>query len=348
MNQTSGIRVLIPSGAGAPGFAGILRCLREDATIQVITGDMQESPYGKSLADGFYQVPASSANNYIEKILEICKKEAIQAVLPITTGELLPLVKHQSLFESEGIQLVISKTESLEIANNKGNLYKFIRENCPQIPIPEFAIVRTKVEFKQAVEILLNQFPEACFKPVVGNGSRGFGRVVKNVTSDFLSAKAGVMPLLLEEWLLRFPEILPVELLVSAYLPGKEYSVDVLAEHGKTLLCIPRTRDKMVGGISVAGTFVNDLSIKAFSMRLVQALELNGPIGLQWKEDVQGMPHLLEINPRLQGTTSAALFAGANIPLLAVYQALGLEMKINTLQIQWGGKFGRHWEDDQL
>jgi len=38
------------------------------------------------------------------------------------------------------------------------------------------------------------------------------------------------------------------ELLVSEYLPGDEYSVDCLADHGETILAVPRVRKKMING----------------------------------------------------------------------------------------------------
>ena len=39
MTAKTTIKVLIPSGAGAPGFAGFVRCLRKDTRIEIFAGD---------------------------------------------------------------------------------------------------------------------------------------------------------------------------------------------------------------------------------------------------------------------------------------------------------------------
>ncbi len=345
MNALDNIRVLIPSGAGAPGFAGIVRCLRKDERIEIFAGDVQENPYGKALADHFFVMPASSADNYVEMICEICKKYQIHVVLPITTRELLPLAEHQSEIEALGAKVVISNLEGLEIANNKGRLLHHQIKNETDIPVPDFGFAMGKKGFIETANALFEVHDKLCFKPVEGNGSRGFGIIVNEVNDDFLNEKAGNTSLTVKEWAARMPKEFEDLLMVCAYLPGIEYSVDLLCEHGKVLVCVPRTRDKMIGGISVAGTFENNFTLKAFCMSLVNQFNLHGPIGIQWKEDGSGMPHLLEINPRLQGTTSACELAGVNFPLLSVKMVLGEDLKLEDLKVQWGTKFVRYWED---
>ena len=345
MSAFNNIKVLIPSGAGAPGFAGIIRCLRKDERIEIFAGDVQENPYGKALADHFFVMPASSADNYVEKICEICKKHQIQVLLPITTRELLPLAKHKSEIEALGTKVVISDLEGLEIANNKGRLLHHQIKHETDIPVPDFGFAMGKQGFIETANQLFEMHDKLCFKPVEGNGSRGFGVIVNKVNDDFLHEKAGNAALTVKEWSARMPKEFEDLLMVCAYLPGVEYSVDLLCDHGKVLVCVPRTRDKMIGGISVAGTFENNFTLKAFCMSLVNQLKLHGPIGIQWKEDANGMPYLLEINPRLQGTTSACELAGVNFPLLAVKMALGEDLALSGLKIAWGKKFVRYWED---
>ncbi len=345
MSSPDNIRVLIPSGAGAPGFAGIVRCLRKDQRIEIFAGDMQENPYGKALVHHFFQMPASSAENYIEKICEICEKYQIHVVLPITTRELLPLSEHKAQIEALGTKVIVSDLKGLEIANHKGRLLHHQMKNETQIPIPDFGFAMGKVGFVETANQLFEAHNTLIFKPVEGNGSRGFGIVVKNPTDDFLREKAGNVALTVKEWSSRMPKEFDDLLMVTSYLPGIEYSVDLLCDHGKVLVCVPRTRDKMIGGISVAGTFENNFTLKAFCMSLVNQFNLHGPIGIQFKEDAQGMPTLLEINPRLQGTTSACELAGVNIPLMAVKQEMGEELMLKALKIDWGKKFVRYWED---
>jgi carbamoyl-phosphate synthase large subunit len=72
---------------------------------------------------------------------------------------------------------------------------------------------------------------------------------------------------------------------------------------------------------------------------------LHGNIGIQVKKSVAGKFLLLEINPRVQGTISAALGAGVNLPVLSVKQELDLPVTEDELQVRWGTKFSRYWTE---
>ena len=58
------------------------------------------------------------------------------------------------------------------------------------------------------------------------------------------------------------------ELIVMEFLPGTEYSVDVLVDKGRYLSAIPRSRDHIKMGISFVGTVVKDSEIINHSRRL--------------------------------------------------------------------------------
>jgi len=344
--SNNAITIFIPSGAGAPGFAGIVRCLQSEPNWRIIAGDCQPNPYGKALVDEFVLMPPSSEEGeYIEALLSICSLESVDVILPITTRELDVLATHAETIKSLGIHLILSSADALKTANNKGLLAYFSKKLL--LPVPAFEVVEDKLSFMEAAKRLSSKGEKLCFKPVMGNGSRGFGIIVKNhnAAGSDLENKAGILPLTLDEWLYRIPDQLEPAWIISAYLPGKEYSVDMLCDHGKTLFCVPRSRDKMIGGISVAGVLDRNFGLIAFCIQLAQALELHGPIGMQWKEDEQGVPHLLEINPRLQGTTSVLALAGLNIPVKAVKMAMGEQLSQHSADIEWGKRFVRFWDE---
>jgi biotin carboxylase len=53
----------------------------------------------------------------------------------------------------------------------------------------------------------------------------------------------------------------------------------------------------------------------------------------------------LEINPRLQGTTSVLALAGLNIPVQAVKMAMGETLSQQSADIEWGKRFVRFWDE---
>jgi carbamoyl-phosphate synthase large subunit len=344
--SNSAITIFIPSGAGAPGFAGIVRCLHSEPNWRIIAGDCQPNPYGKALVDEFVLMPPSNdAEKYIEALLLVCSSESVDVILPITTRELDVLAKNEKAISTLGIKLILSSAEAINTANNKGFLASFAQKLS--LPVPAFEVVGDKSTFVDAAKRLSSNGEKLCFKPVTGNGSRGFGIIVNrhSKAGNDLQNKAGILPLTLDEWQYRIPDMLEPSWIISAFLPGKEYSVDMLCDQGKTLFCVPRSRDKMIGGISVSGVIERNFGLIAFCIQLAQALELHGPIGMQWKEDDQGVPHLLEINPRLQGTTSVLALAGLNIPVQAVRMALGEGLSQQSADIEWGKRFVRFWDE---
>jgi carbamoyl-phosphate synthase large subunit len=121
--------------------------------------------------------------------------------------------------------------------------------------------------------------------------------------------------------------------------------VDCLAKNGETILVVPRLRKKMINGISVEGEFIKEESIITYCTQIIHELQLHGNIGIQVKRSIAGKFLLLEINPRVQGTISAALGAGVNLPVLAVKQELGFAMPQEELQVKWGTKFSRYWSE---
>ena len=342
--SASGINILM-TGAGAPGAAGILQCLWQHSSFNVIAADANPNAVGHYLVKNFVVIPRADDPAFIDSVLAVCREKDVHVVLPLVTKELIPLARHRKEFELAGAKIMVSSAESLEIANDKSRLYQFLEWRGMELPA--FRIVETTDQFKSAVKELGFPGKPVCFKPSVSNGSRGF-RIISNEVDEhhvlfnekpsaaFISYDNAIQILSSKP----FPE-----LLVSEYLPGEEYSVDCLAKNGEAIVVAPRLRKKIINGISVEGEFVNEESIIQYCKKIIQELQLNGNIGIQVKRSANGKFLLLEINPRVQGTISAALGAGINLPVMAVRQELGLPILEEELRVKWGTKFSRYWRE---
>ena len=333
------------TGGGAPGAPGILKCLQADPGFQITLADANPLAVGRYLNADFEVIPMGNAENFIESILSLCNRKNIQAVLPLVTKELLPLAKSKKLFESANIKVLVSDAPSLEIAVNKSSLYEFLQWRA--IEVPDFRIVGTIDHSNQAVSELGYPDKKVCFKPSVSNGSRGF-RIIRNDFNELdllFNEKPNNTYISFEEAKRILSSGTFPELLVSEYLPGEEYSVDCLVDHGKPVLIVPRLRKKLVNGISVEGEFINEESIISYCDTIIKALHLHGNIGIQVKKSSGGKFLILEINPRVQGTIVTAFGAGVNLPVLALKQELKLQVKPEELEVKWGTKFSRYWEE---
>lgn len=333
------------TGGGAPGAAGIIKCLKQEPAFNIVAADANALAIGKYLAKNFETIPAADSPDFIEAVFSVCKKYNIHILMPLVTKELFVLVKYKTEFEKAGIKVLVSDEHALEIANNKSKLYEFLQWRG--LAVPDFRIVETVEQFTEAVSAI--GFPEkpVCFKPSISNGSRGF-RII-NSTVNEMDLLFNYKP---NSVFLQFADAIRIlssgtfpQLLVSEYLPGDEYSVDCLAQNGKAKLILPRIRKKIINGITVEGVFIQNEAIIQYCNSIIEELKLHGNIGIQVKQAANGQFLILEINPRVQGTIAAALGAGINLPVLAIKQELSLPIATNEMEVKWGTGFSRYWTE---
>ena len=70
-------------------------------------------------------------------------------------------------------------------------------------------------------------------------------------------------------------------------------------------------------------------------------MDLKFCFGFQFKLDENGIPKILESNPRVQGTMVLATIANANVIYLSVKSIL--EEPYEMPEIEWGTKLLRYW-----
>jgi len=110
VTHPEGITVLV-TGAGAPGLPGTVYSLRKNPDqrpVRIIGVDTQNEVAGRFLVDKFYPVPPPEDPAYVPAMLEICRGESVDAVLPQTTREVAQLSRTRNFFEDEGIRVMVS------------------------------------------------------------------------------------------------------------------------------------------------------------------------------------------------------------------------------------------------
>ena len=336
---------ILMTGAGAPGAAGILKCLQFNPNFEIVMADANPDAVGRWLHAEFERIPLAQDKDFIQQLLSICKRRNIQVVLPLVTKELIALAQHKKQFEESGTRVLVSDINSLEIANNKAKLYQFMEWRG--IDVPAYRIAETTEQFEVATKELGFPVRRVCFKPSISNGSRGFRIIASDIDEhDLLFNEKPSSTYITLADALRILSAKPFpELLLTEYLPGEEFSVDCLADHGHVRLIVPRLRKKMINGITVEGMFIKEKNIISYCAQIIKELQLHGNIGIQVKKSSQEKFLIIEINPRVQGTIVAGLGAGVNLPVLAIKQELGLPISDEELVVKWGTKFSRYWNE---
>lgn len=334
------VKVLV-TGVGAPGTKGTFYSLQnnyDNRKISIIGTDIRERVLGSFFVDKFHTVPRATQDNYLDKLLDICEHENVDVFLPQNTMELNILSANQKKFEDIGTKVIVSSEEDMEIANNKYLLLEQLKKH--NLPTSQFFKASTWNELESALEKL--GYPEnpVVIKPVLSNGSRGVRIIHPNINlkKRFYNEKPSDLMINLEILRMILGEEF-AELIVMEYLPGEEYTVDLF--RGEELVVIPRVRSVIRSGITFEGITEKNEEIIEQCNDIAKILDLQYIYGYQFKKNREGVPMLIESNPRVQGTMVMATLSGANIIYSAVKRAL--DEPIPEFNISWGLRFVRYW-----
>jgi len=271
------MRNILISCSGGPAAVGVIKSLKDiDFKGKVVSIDADPLAVGGLMSDESYVVPNSDSSEYWEVVLDIIKKENINLILPTGDADIKHFASHKILLEGMGVSVFMSDYNTIAICQNKKLFYDMCKDKF-SLPLTS----RNHMDFK---------YPFFA-KPNKGSGSRGC--MVINKLSDVNG--------------------LHDDYIFQEYLGGKEYTVDVLCDMiGQVVSIVPRIRLQVKAGISVKGQIIRDGQIEKICHRLALHLNLKGPVCIQLKEDENGNPKVIEVNPRLGGGTYFSTLAGVN------------------------------------
>jgi carbamoyl-phosphate synthase large subunit len=311
---TRPITVLV-SASGAPGTAALLQALRENGEreVRLVGTDMSERAIGRHLCDAFHLVPAGSDPGFADAVLEHCRTEGVDAVLPQSSFDLLGLAEAKERFE--GIAVLVSSPDAIHRSNDKAETYALLHRLA--VRAPEFRRVNGAREVAVAAAEL--GYPErpVCFKPVFSSGSRGFRVLDPTVdrAHQLLHERPGSVAMRLEEAIELLPEEGGPDLLVMELATGGERTIDGFAEGGRILLGHPKTREAMRAGLAMFFETLEDPALMDTAAKIVAELELDHFFNIQLVGE-----HVIEINPRI---STIVYQDDLNLPYLGVKRALG-------------------------
>jgi len=284
------VRVMV-TGAGGPAAVSVMKSLSADASVSLIAADMDPWAAGLYLVppEARTLVPAGTDPRYADATLARCAAMGVDVLIPTCDAELRPLGKARDEFRRAGIELLLAPDSALEVCLDKLAL----AERCAgHLPVP-----RTE-RLDKVADPESWTYP-VMIKPRSGSGSRGISVAASS------------------EELLRL-EPSP-DFLVQDYLPGEEYSVDVLADTtGHVVAAVPRVRERVDSGVSVAGRTVHDAELERLGAGVAAATGLTYVANVQFRRDPAGRPALLEVNPRFPGAMPLTVASGVDMPLMAL------------------------------
>lgn len=276
-----------------------------DTGITVVAENSIYSP-ARYVADKSYTVPKITAPDYIDNIIEICRKEDIKVILTLIDPEIEILAQNKARFEEMGILVMCPSEKSAKICFDKYEMYKYLRRNN----IPTTLTYGSLEEFEKALNEQKISFP-VFVKPRTGSGSVG-ARKISNI-DDLRSAMKEDETLIIQEFMAG------IDLDADVY-------VDMISKKAVSMFSKKKIETR-IGGANKTISFKDE---KLFELikKIVNIFEFNGTVDMDFFYK-DGQYFLSEINPRFGGAYLHAYGAGVNFPKLIVNNISGIANEEN-------------------
>ncbi|MFT8323448.1 MAG: ATP-grasp domain-containing protein [Bacillus sp. (in: firmicutes)] len=317
-------------------FIDMIRYNSDGQEFEVYGTSTNEDALYLSYCDAAFKEPAVSGEMYILFCLEFCQKHSIDIFVPRKENVLI--AQHLSEFHDLGVKvLVCPDPDLMEILDDKEQTYRYIQNHpvlSKYVSIPDYFIVNNAEDFKKAYSLLKEKGHKVCFKPVIGEGGNGFRIVqekVDTIQTLFYQGITSTISFQQAYTILQQQSSFP-PLMVSEYLDGYEYSIDCLAYDGVLMTAIPRKKAK--GRIR---ELEDNQELLTIAKEMNKALKIPFVYNIQVKYK-NGIPKLLEINPRMSGGLHYSCLAGINIPYRAVKLLLHGKEAVEILSPHFGIK----------
>ena len=295
-SSSSSSSVIIPGASGPAGINTIKSLKMVNFTGKIIATDSSTLSAGFFMADSSEVLPEANHSAYIDRLIEIIKDHEVKVLMPASGFDIYPYSENRERLAEIGAYAVVSDRNTLEVCRDKTLTYQSLSSNG-----------NFKVPFTTTNPDKVRSFPVIA-KPQFGKGSRDVLKIDDESGLEYISSKFDSM-------------------IFQEFLPGTEYTIDVLSDlDKKPLMAVPRIRIQTKAGISTKGKVIRDADIETNCMKIVEHLGIRGPCCIQMKESSEGIIKLIEVNPRLGGGTIFTALAGANFPAMILDMINGKEI----------------------
>jgi carbamoyl-phosphate synthase large subunit len=314
---------LLLTSAGTDSTISLCQGLRSyfGDEIRLVGVDVKPMVPCQPLLDHFEQVPPRKSPELIPTLLRLCRDLDVSHVWPLSSEDQV-LIAGNREGHLKNYATICSPLPALEIASDKIGLYEFARNK--RLPVPKYRIVDCLDTLRDAASEF--GYPD---KPVVLKTARGTGAMGLKIIRDdvsgaemFLSRLNRDVSLEVVSEQLQRVSAWP-RLLLMEYLPGEEFSVDVLLHRGAWHGGVVRRRDESLFGLATNAVVVDRPDLLDLARTLALRVGLDYVSNLQFRVAETGEPMIMEINPRVPGTIELTIAAGCNLPAVALALALG-------------------------
>jgi carbamoyl-phosphate synthase large subunit len=277
--------VLVPGAAGPAGVNTIKSLKMARFSGKIVATDSSKLSAGFFMASAHVVMPnVIDEVNYMTKLEQVINNHNIEVLMPSSGYDIQPYSKYRKEIEQLGAKPVVSDLESMEICYDKMMTFQKLND-------------KFDMPFTTTDPDKIPAFPVIA-KPRREKG--GYDMMLIEDENGLIQATSKFQDLIFQE-----------------YLPGEEFTIDVLSDlNKKPLIAVPRIRLETKGGISTKGKVIHDTQIEQTCVNVADFIGIRGPCCIQMKGAKDGRLKLVEVNPRMGGGTIFATLAGVNFPAL--------------------------------
>ena len=288
--------ILVPSASAPAGINTIKSLKMVKYPVRIVASDSNPISAGFFMSDAHEVLPEIDSKLYVSRLLDIVEKHKIEILMPSSGYDIYQYSENKEKLLKLGALPVVSDKKTMERCRDKMQTFSYLSK--------KFDLPFTTLDYKRTM-----RFPIIA-KPRYGKGSKGIVKIDN-------------------EKELKYVQIKKDHLIFQEYLPGTEYTIDVLSDLDcEPIIAVPRIRLETKAGISTMGKIVKDENISDTCKSIAKYLKIRGPCCIQMKESKEGILKIVEINPRLGGGTFFTTLAGANFPAMILDMVNGKKLKI--------------------
>jgi carbamoyl-phosphate synthase large subunit len=298
-------RVLV-TGTGEPSGIAVMKALSGEK-LEIYMADVDPRAPGLSSLEGDrgLLIPRRGGDSWTELVYSFCERHRIDILIPTVDCELLLLASARVFFADIGTKIVLASEKTLRMCLDKWALHRHCKE---AVRMPDSTLADEAFDpFRPELPVVV--------KPRMSTRSRRIQLIERREDLEQIDRDGS--------------------LIVQEYLPGVGYSLDTLARSdGQVIAVMPWERSRVGSGLVATGSTVCDERLEATGRRIAERIGLTSVASIQVKEDSDGEPALLEVNPCFLGTMPLTIASGVNMPKFCVDEALDLPLPEDIVPIE--------------
>lgn len=310
------------------------RTFEIDAFRQAVAGrgsvfacDADPNAPALQMADDAFVVPPINADDYVDRLLELCARHEIGLVIPAFEPELPLLAARRSAFEAVGTTVLVSTPEVIATCYDKVASAAFLAACGVRSPRTYLSLERARTAVRDGQVA----FP-LMVKPRFGVSSIGiqlvddedelaffFRLCRKQIAATFLAATSAGDP--------------DTSVLVQEALVGEEFGLDIVNDLDGAYACtFVKRKLRMRAGQTDRASTVDDPRLQALGELIGRRLGHRGILDCDAFVVRDGIC-VIDLNPRFGGGYPYSHLAGANLPAAFLAWARGEQPDPSWLRI---------------